>query len=364
VVVDGDLRSFLTRNYHVDTEGRFALATIYLGSKYETDAKKILKRAETILAKGSGLEYRVLELPRSGKLMLVAYNIDDAESTRNWFDSYFMPRMKDAGSKEPCVGWGCFRDLAELKNVMQQVDACLDWNIVLGGDAMLAWPDVNRTQIAPISYPIMIESQVRSAFCAFELDRYESGIREFMRYLHTDRVHSPKEIKNAFIRFFWSVFNTAREIEYEKYAALAQQDILERITFAVTWPELEGTAKILFQLFPQKEGAVPNDGSVIRRAKNLVHEFYSQGISLNEVARKINVTSEYLSAKFHRETGVTFSAYIRDYRVRKAKELLIGTNLKLYAIGEQIGYRDSKYFCRVFKEVTGLNPSDYRKANQ
>ena len=77
---------------------------------------------------------------------------------------------------------------------------------------------------------------------------------------------------------------------------------------------------------------------------------------MSDVARKVGVTAEYLSAQFHRETGMTFSAYIRDFRVQKAKELLLGTDLKLYAVGEQVGYRDSRYFCRVFKEVTGLKP--------
>ena len=120
----------------------------------------------------------------------------------------------------------------------------------------------------------------------------------------------------------------------------------------------------LLELFPPKPEASPMDGAISRRAKNLVSEFYSQGITLNEIARRIDVTSEYLSAQFHRETGTTFSAYIRDFRVQKAKELLLGTSLRLYAVGEMVGYRDSKYFCRVFKEVTGQKPSDYRKANR
>jgi two-component system response regulator YesN len=136
------------------------------------------------------------------------------------------------------------------------------------------------------------------------------------------------------------------------------------MTFAVTWSELEGAAMTLLELLPRAEESSPGGCSVVRRAQNVVSEFYSQGISLSEVAQKVGVTSEYLSAQFHRETGMTFSAYIRDYRVHKAKELLLGTSLKLYAVGKQVGYRDSKYFCRVFKEVTGQIPSEYRRANR
>jgi two-component system response regulator YesN len=363
VRVDEDLRSFLTQHWRVKTEGCFALAAIYVGSSYESEAKGVLKRVQSILAKASGFEHRLLELAGAKRLVVVALNIDDECALRDWFARSLLPRLKEARPKGICVGWASFRDIARLRDTMHELDACLDWNIVLGGEDLLVWPDVNRKSVLPLAYPITIESAVRSAFCAYDRERYEAGIGEFMRYLRGDKVYAPKEIKSALVRFVWSVLNTAREIAYEGYASLDQQKILERITFAVTWPELEEAGDILLRLFPRDEGEAQGDGSLIRRAKNLVHELYSQGISLNEVALEVNVTSEYLSAQFHRATGVTFSSYIRDYRIQKAKELLIGTNLKLHSVGEQVGYRDPKYFCRVFKEVTGLNPSEYRRAN-
>ncbi|MBR6395793.1 MAG: helix-turn-helix domain-containing protein, partial [Lachnospiraceae bacterium] len=43
------------------------------------------------------------------------------------------------------------------------------------------------------------------------------------------------------------------------------------------------------------------------------------------------------------------------------KELLVGKNLKLYEIAERVGYSDAKYFSKVFKDVTGQLPADYRK---
>ena len=67
---------------------------------------------------------------------------------------------------------------------------------------------------------------------------------------------------------------------------------------------------------------------------------------------------------FHREEGVTFSTYLKNYRIVKAKELLCGTNLKLYEIAEQSGYADPKYFSKVFKEATDLLPTDYRKTHR
>ena len=94
----------------------------------------------------------------------------------------------------------------------------------------------------------------------------------------------------------------------------------------------------------------------------MIHEFYQSGITLNEIADKLNITPEYLGSQFHKEVGVNFSTYIRDFRISKAKELLIGTQLKLYKIAEQVGYTDPKYFSRVFRECTGQLPEEYRKS--
>ena len=48
----------------------------------------------------------------------------------------------------------------------------------------------------------------------------------------------------------------------------------------------------------------------------------------------------------------------------RAKELLCGTQLKLYEIAEKTGYSDPKYFSKVFREATGLTPAEYRKNDQ
>ena len=56
---------------------------------------------------------------------------------------------------------------------------------------------------------------------------------------------------------------------------------------------------------------------------------------------KLGITPEYLSTQFRKETGNTFSNYIRDYRIKKSKELLLGTQLKLHQISAQIGYRSA-----------------------
>lgn len=96
----------------------------------------------------------------------------------------------------------------------------------------------------------------------------------------------------------------------------------------------------------------------------MIHEFYQSGITLDEIAAKLNVTPEYLSMQFHREVGETYSSYLKNYRISKAKELLIGTQKKQYEVAKEVGYADSKYFSKVFREYTGYSPAEYRKSHK
>jgi two-component system response regulator YesN len=82
---------------------------------------------------------------------------------------------------------------------------------------------------------------------------------------------------------------------------------------------------------------------------------------LEEVADELELSPDHISAQLVKELGVNFSTYIKTYRLNRAKELLIGSDLKLFEIAAQVGYQDAKYFGRVFKEAEKLLPMEYRK---
>ena len=166
------------------------------------------------------------------------------------------------------------------------------------------------------------------------------------------------------MRYLWSVINVIKEIDFAQYKNIEQQEFLKNIMTATTFPELEQTLHDVLLLLPLDKTGETSVNLTVQRAQSLVHEFYNQGITLDEIAMKLKITPEYLGTQFHKEMSVTFSAYMKNYRMKKAKELLIGTNLKLYEIAEKVGYSDSKYFSQVFRECTGQLPTEYRKTNK
>ena len=100
---------------------------------------------------------------------------------------------------------------------------------------------------------------------------------------------------------------------------------------------------------------------LVRKAQRYIREYYNQGITLEEIAVRLHVTEEYLSTRFKKETGKSFTETIRKFRIEKIKELLRMSTLKLNQIADIVGYSDPKYMSKVFKEEVGILPSEYRK---
>lgn len=99
----------------------------------------------------------------------------------------------------------------------------------------------------------------------------------------------------------------------------------------------------------------------IWNAKQYVDTHYSSPIDISQAARQANMSSGYFSRCFHDIVGETFSDYCTRIRVTQAEKLLQNTSYSIQQTAFEVGYDDEKYFSRVFKKVTGMAPSDYRK---
>lgn len=99
--------------------------------------------------------------------------------------------------------------------------------------------------------------------------------------------------------------------------------------------------------------------SLVRKAKKHIDEHFSEELSLQSVAEIVGVTNSYISKLIVKELGVTFTEYINDFRIEKAKELIQNSNLKIYEISEKVGYGSIENFSRVFKRKTGKSPKEF-----
>lgn len=101
---------------------------------------------------------------------------------------------------------------------------------------------------------------------------------------------------------------------------------------------------------------------IVKRVCQIIEREYMTNLTIPQIAERMHVSVNYLQAQFKRETGRTIRQYLTEVRVEQAKRLLRSSGCKVSDVCSQVGYKDTDYFVRVFREATGVTPNEYRKS--
>lgn len=101
---------------------------------------------------------------------------------------------------------------------------------------------------------------------------------------------------------------------------------------------------------------------LLKQVISFINQNYSDAsISLDKVAKHVNISPNYLSAVFSQGAGQTLIEYLTAKRIEASKHMLRQTDKRLNEIASDVGYKDPHYFSFVFKKVSGRTPSEYRR---
>jgi len=109
-----------------------------------------------------------------------------------------------------------------------------------------------------------------------------------------------------------------------------------------------------------EEQAKPED--IADAVKLYLKQNYMYEITLQDMAGQLHFSVDYLGKCFKKVTGETPLKYLTGLRLNEAKRMLAAhEDMDIKSVGRAVGYGDSHYFSRIFKNKTGLYPSDYRQ---
>ncbi|MBB5173889.1 response regulator [Texcoconibacillus texcoconensis] len=100
---------------------------------------------------------------------------------------------------------------------------------------------------------------------------------------------------------------------------------------------------------------------IIRQVLKYIEDHFAEDISLNELAVYVQANPSYLSRSFKQQSGYKISEYITKVRIEKAKSLLTDEKLKTQEVARRVGYTNERYFSQIFKKLTSLTPSEFKK---
>ena len=103
----------------------------------------------------------------------------------------------------------------------------------------------------------------------------------------------------------------------------------------------------------------PDAHLMILQALDIIQSGYAGKISQKKLAEDLGLSQEYFSYLFGKNIGENFSTFLREYRIEQAQYMLREEICDQRDVPYQVGFSDSKYFKKVFREVTGKSPSEY-----
>jgi signal transduction histidine kinase/AraC-like DNA-binding protein/DNA-binding LytR/AlgR family response regulator len=130
--------------------------------------------------------------------------------------------------------------------------------------------------------------------------------------------------------------------------------ILEKELFSV-----QETLAHVEQALAQSKALGSETQRIVRKAMAYIHEHYAEPISRADIADHAGVSVRHLTRCFGQQVGVSLATYLKRYRIKQAKQLLRMGDKNITQVANAVGFSESGYFTRAFRQETGMSPRAY-----
>ena len=199
----------------------------------------------------------------------------------------------------------------------------------------------------------------------YDLDKITSCIKEIYHKMMDSAVDS--EVIGLNIQY---LLYRLLGLAYEQDANIDQDEVMQYIRDAAfSFDTLQGNECKLIQFAEEYARYLcqlrqSNSKGILSQVEAEIEEHYADNISLKSLGEQFYVNSAYLGQIFKKQYGSTFKDYLNGVRTRKAAELLLRTDEKVYEIAQKVGYKNMDYFINKFESVYGQTPTRFRKRKQ
>ncbi|MEH7074932.1 AraC family transcriptional regulator [Neobacillus drentensis] len=147
-----------------------------------------------------------------------------------------------------------------------------------------------------------------------------------------------------------------------QYLHMISEKFALKIESAVTMAELDTLNFNMVEEYCDavKDFSVKGYSSVIKKALMYINLHFQEPINVQMIATDLGFNRIYLAKKFKKEVQMSMIDYIQKKRIKEAMFLLDQGLLSITDIGIQVGFSGYNYFCKIFKEVTGMTATEYK----
>lgn len=110
-----------------------------------------------------------------------------------------------------------------------------------------------------------------------------------------------------------------------------------------------------------RKNSLSEGQAIIYKALDYLQAHLDRNVTVTESAAYVHLSASYFASLFKKVTGFTFTQYVTNERIQKAKSLILA-GMSVQEVAAAVGYEERRYFSEMFKKVTGLTPSDFRES--
>lgn len=169
-------------------------------------------------------------------------------------------------------------------------------------------------------------------------------------------------LEQTYEKYHYQTIIISGYADFEFAQAAIRYNVVDYLLKPVLKTQVNTAIKQALALITNKEVDYGNSYSdYTNRVLKYIQQNLKNQISLKDISQNIGISADHLNRVFKYDTGDTVRQKIIEVRIEKAKEYLLLTENKVYEIADMVGFRDYKYFFKVFKEIVGCSPIQYRK---
>ncbi|XID93504.1 helix-turn-helix domain-containing protein [Paenibacillaceae bacterium WGS1546] len=279
-----------------------------------------------------------------------------ADQFREWTRSHYEFTVSVAISRPR-------RGYSSMSGSYHEASSLLNYKMTFGNDSTIMSGDVWRAAVPKPSYNLLqhckqIARLVVQGHTAEATDEVDKLLEQLARHPYKSETalgifaHLLGELEYMLFELQINIHDVFEEHIYD---VLYSKSTLAHVR---SWLDETVFASIRQYLARQH---VSKQKQVAQQVIHQIHDRYDEDLTLQHVADELDISVSQLSRLFKEETGRTFSESLIQYRMQKAAELLENTDMSIKDIADKMRYTNVQNFSRIFKQVVGLPPGEYRK---
>ncbi|MBW7453811.1 helix-turn-helix domain-containing protein [Paenibacillus sepulcri] len=264
------------------------------------------------------------------------------------------------------ISIGISRSYGGLKDANRAYKEAMDaqkYRVLFGQRTILHIDDVQPVQNVTTEYPKELERQIFDAVKMADREKTRLLLDPFFEEI-SGQYQNYNDYQIAVTRFFVNLIRLLQDsgishfellggdppLMEQLYALASVEDVRNWFKFQIIEPMVcvyEQQRKTKYQTISQE-------------VVQMIHDHYDTDISLESCSNLLNYHPSYIGKVLRQEMGISFSDYLMQYRLNRAKEMLEDTDMKISEIAGKLRYNNSQNFIRSFRRLVGMTPGTYR----